>query len=72
MEELEHSYFLVDLFNKIFGKPLAYLLSLVGIEVQNPEHLVPDYVVMCLFVAVALILLLGLATRKLKIIPSKS
>jgi F-type H+-transporting ATPase subunit a len=71
MEELEHSYFLVDLFNKIFGKPLAYLLSLFGIEVHNPEHLVPDYVVMCLFVAVALILLLGLATRKLKIIPSK-
>jgi F-type H+-transporting ATPase subunit a len=71
MEELEHSLFIVELFNKIFGKPVAYLLSLVGIEVHNPEHLFPDYIVMVLFVAVALILLLGLASRKLKIIPSK-
>jgi F-type H+-transporting ATPase subunit a len=71
MEELEHSLFIVDLFNKIFGKPVAYLLSLVGIEVKHPEHLFPDYIVMVLFVAVALVLLLGLATRKLQIIPSK-
>jgi F-type H+-transporting ATPase subunit a len=71
MEELEHSLFIVELFNKIFGKPVAYLLSLVGIEVHNPEHLFPDYIVMVFFVAVVLILLLGLASRKLKIIPSK-
>ncbi len=71
MEELEHSYFLVDLFNKIFGKPLASLLSFFGIEVHDPAHLVPDYIVMALFVAVALIILLGLSARKLKIIPSK-
>jgi len=71
MEELEHSLFIVELFNKIFGKPVAYLLSLVGIEVHNPEHLFPDYIVMVLLVAVALILLMGLASRNLKIIPSK-
>ena len=39
MEELEHSLFIVELFNKIFGKPLAALLGLVGIEVKHPEHL---------------------------------
>lgn len=71
MEELEHSLFIVDFFNKIFGKPLAFLFSLVGIEVKNPEHLVPDYIVMSLIVAVFLILFLGIASRKFSLVPSK-
>ncbi len=71
MEELEHGLFIVDLFNKIFGKPLAALLGLAGIQVKDPAHLVPDYIVMSLIVAVALILFFGLASRKLKLIPSK-
>jgi F-type H+-transporting ATPase subunit a len=71
MEELEHSLFIVDLFNKVFGKPLAFLLGLVGIEVKNPEHLFPDYIVMSLIVAVALIVFFGLASRKLNLVPSK-
>jgi len=62
---------LVDLFNKIFGKPLAALFGSVGIEVKNPEHFVPDYIVMSLIVAVFLILFFGLASRKLTLIPSK-
>lgn len=70
MEELEHSLFLVELFNKVFGKPLAALLSLAGIEVKHPEQLVPDYLVMCLVVAVFLSLSLGLASRNLSLIPS--
>jgi F-type H+-transporting ATPase subunit a len=71
MEELEHGLFIVDLFNKVFGKPLAFLLGLVGIEVKNPEHLFPDYIVMSLIVAVALIVFFGLASRKLNLVPSK-
>jgi len=71
MEGLEHSFFIVDLFNKIFGKPVAFLLSLVGIKVNNPEHLFPDHVVMCLIVAAALILFFGLSSRKRNIVPSK-
>lgn len=71
MEELEHSLFIVDFFNKIVGKPLAFLLGLAGIEIKNPEHLVPDYIVMCLIVAAVLILFFGLASRRLNIIPSK-
>jgi len=71
MEELEHSLFVVDFFNKIVGKPLAFLLGLAGIEVKNPEHLVPDYIVMCLIVAVVLILFFGLASRRLNLVPSK-
>jgi len=71
MEDLEHSLFIVDLFNKIFGKPLAFLFSLAGIEVKNPEHLVPDYIVMSLIVATALILFFGLSSRKLNLVPSK-
>jgi len=71
MEELEHSLFIVDFFNKIVGKPLAFLLGLAGIEVKNPEHLIPDYIVMCLIVAAVLIVFFGLASRRLNIVPSK-
>jgi F-type H+-transporting ATPase subunit a len=71
MEELEHSLFIVNAFNKIFGKPLAFLLALVGIEVKDPAHLIPDYIVMSLIVAAALILFFGLASRRLKLVPSK-
>jgi F-type H+-transporting ATPase subunit a len=71
MEELEHSLFIVRLFNKIFSKPLSSLLSFVGIEVHNPEHLIPDYIVMCVIVAAILMLFLGLSSRKFKIVPSK-
>ncbi|MEA3421401.1 MAG: F0F1 ATP synthase subunit A [Acidobacteriota bacterium] len=71
MEELEHSLFLVEIFNKIFSKPLSSLLGLVGIEVKNPEHLVPDNVVMCLIVVLVLILFFALASRNFKPVPSK-
>jgi F-type H+-transporting ATPase subunit a len=71
MEELEHSLLIVDLFNKVFGKPLASLLGRLGIHVADPEHLVPDYIVMCLIIGLALVLLLGLSSRKLSLVPSK-
>lgn len=71
MEELEHSLFIVDFFNKIVGKPLAFLLGLAGIEVKNPEHFIPDYIVMSLIVAAVLILFFGLASRRLNLVPSK-
>jgi F-type H+-transporting ATPase subunit a len=71
MEELEHSLFIVDFFNKIVGKPLAFLLGLAGIEIKNPEHLIPDYIVMCLIIAAVLILFFGLASRRLNIVPSR-
>jgi F-type H+-transporting ATPase subunit a len=72
MEALEHSLAIVDLFNKAFGKPLAALLELLGIHVHDPNHLVPDYIVMSLIVAVVLILLFSLAARRIELIPSKS
>jgi F-type H+-transporting ATPase subunit a len=71
MEELEHSLLVVELFNKIFGKPLAWILSLVGIQVKDPAHLVPDYVVMSLLVAILLIIIFSLSSRKLSPVPSK-
>lgn len=71
MEELEHSLFLVEFFNKIFSKPLVAILGLVGIEVKDPKHLVPDYVVMSLIVIIFLMFFLGLSSRKLKLTPSK-
>ncbi len=70
MEELEHSLFIVDVFNRALGKPLAALLGILGIEVHDSTHLVPDYLVMLLFVAVGLTLILWLTSRKLSLIPS--
>jgi F-type H+-transporting ATPase subunit a len=71
MEKLEHSLYIVELFNKLFGKPLAWVLSLFGIHVQNPEQFVPDYVVMSLIVVIILIVFFRLSSRNLKPVPSK-
>jgi F-type H+-transporting ATPase subunit a len=70
MEGLEHRLFVVELFNKVFGKPVIAALGLLGIHPQNTASPVPDYIVMCLVVAVFLMLVLGLSARKLSRIPS--
>lgn len=70
MEELEHSLWIVDAFNRVFGPPLAAALGLVGVKVHDPLHLVPDYLVVALVVAALLIVLLGLASRNLALVPS--
>ncbi len=69
MEGLEHSLWLVDAFNRVFGPSVAAVLGLVGIKVPDPLHAVPDYLVMVVIVAVLLVVLLGLASRKPAIIP---
>ncbi|MGB7297410.1 MAG: F0F1 ATP synthase subunit A [Candidatus Aminicenantales bacterium] len=71
MEGLEHSALIADLFNKLLGKPILALLHLLGIEPKNPHSPVPDYLVMCIIVALLLIVLLGLASRKLSLVPAK-
>jgi F-type H+-transporting ATPase subunit a len=71
MEKLEHSLYIVELINKIFSKPIASFLGIFGIHVHDPNHLIPDYVVMVFFVVLLLILLFGLASRKINSIPSK-
>jgi len=71
MEALEHSLAIVEAFNRIFGKPLAGLLGLLGIHVENPDQLFPDYVVMCFIVALLLMVLMGLAARRAQTVPSK-
>jgi len=69
MEGLEHSLWVVEAFNRVFGPPLAAVLGLVGVKVGDPLHVVPDYLVMVLIVAVTLIVVLGLASRRLTMIP---
>jgi F-type H+-transporting ATPase subunit a len=71
MEALEHPLAIVELFNRLFGRPVAALLGLAGIRVKDPAHCIPDYVVMVLIVAVLLIVALGLAARKRERIPGK-
>src|SRR4030066_130512 len=70
MEWLRDSLFVAALFNKLFGKPILALLGLLGIEPKNPLSPAPDYLVMVIIVAFLLIVLLGLASRKLSLIPS--
>lgn len=69
MEGLEHSLWIVDAFNRVFGPPIAAVLGLAGIEVPDPLHVVPDYLVMVLVVALVLSVLLGLASRRLTLVP---
>lgn len=69
MEGLEHSLAVVELFNKLFSRPVAALLALIGVKVENPANCIPDYVVMVLIVAAFLIIFLGLAARKRRMVP---
>jgi F-type H+-transporting ATPase subunit a len=69
MEGLEHSLWIVDAFNRVFGRPIAAVLGLVGIHVSDPLHAVPDYLVMVFVVAVLLTVLLGLASRRPALVP---
>ncbi len=69
MEGLEHSLWLVDAFNRVFGPPIAAVLGLVGIKVPDPLHAVPDYLVMVFIVAALLVVLLGLVSRKPALVP---
>ena len=69
MEGLEHSLWVVDAFNRVFGRPIAAALDVAGVEVHDPLHVVPDYLVMVLVVALALGLVLGLASRRLSLVP---
>jgi F-type H+-transporting ATPase subunit a len=71
MEGLEHSLWIVDAFNRVFGPPIAAALGLVGIRVTDPLHVVPDYLVMVLIVAVAVPLLLRLVSRRPALVPSR-
>jgi F-type H+-transporting ATPase subunit a len=71
MEGLEHTLAIVVLFNRLFSRPAAALLALIGIKVKDPANCIPDYVVMVLIVAAFLMLTLGLAARKRRLVPGK-
>jgi F-type H+-transporting ATPase subunit a len=71
MEGLEHSLWIVEAFNRVFGRPVAAVLGLVGVEVHDPLHAVPDYLVMVLIVAVLVPVLLKLIARRPALVPSR-
>lgn len=58
MERLEHTLLIVVLFNKI----AAAIAAALGIAVEDPTRILPDYLVMCVMV-VLVILALGLFIR---------
>lgn len=71
MEGLEHSLAIVELANKLFGRPVAALLALAGIKVKDPAHCLPDYIVMVFIVAAFMIVFFTLAGRKRSAVPGK-
>jgi F-type H+-transporting ATPase subunit a len=58
MEKIEHPLLIVDLVNRL----AAWIAVSLGIAVENPAEIVPDYLVMCM-VIVAVVLGLGLFIR---------
>ena len=70
MEGLEHSLYIVELANKVFGRAVASLLGLLGIKVADPLHVIPDYVVMVVIVFAVLAVVFTLASRRLTLVPS--
>jgi F-type H+-transporting ATPase subunit a len=71
MEALEHTLGIVVLFNRLFARPVAGLLALLGIRVRDPANCIPDYIVMVLIVTAAMIVFFTLAGRKREIVPGK-
>ena len=69
MEGLEHSLPLVNGFNLIFGPVVAFILRIFGREIQDPYHLIPDYIVMSIIVVILLSVLLGILGRRLQLVP---
>lgn len=72
MEGLEHTLPIVEVFNRIFGPLLAVIFRAFGLQVKDPYHLIPDYLVMAVIVTIALSLLFWLASRKIKLVPGKT
>ena len=58
MEKISHALLIVDLVNRL----AAWIAASLGIPVENPAQIVPDYLVMCM-VIVAVVLALGLFVR---------
>jgi F-type H+-transporting ATPase subunit a len=58
MEKISHSLLIVELVNRL----AAWIAASLGIAVENPAAIVPDYLVMCM-VIVAVVLGLGLFIR---------
>ena len=58
MENISHSLLIVELVNRV----AAWIAASLGIAVENPAAIVPDYLVMCM-VIVATVLALGLFVR---------
>ncbi len=71
MEGLEHSLWIVDAFNRVFGRPVAALLGLFGVEVPDPRHTVPDYLVMVLIAFAVVVVLLRLIARRPALVPGR-
>lgn len=69
MEGLEHSLPLVEFINRLLGPLVARLLQLLGIQVKDPHHVIPDYLVMTFLVVILLSIILAVAGKKVRLVP---
>ncbi len=70
MEGLEHSLPLVEFVNRLLGPLVAGLLRLLGIQVKDPHHVIPDYLIMTFLIVILLSIILAVAGKKVRLVPS--
>ncbi len=54
MEALHQPLWIVEVVNRVLGPLVAALMGALGFEVADPHHVIPDYLVMCGLVFLAL------------------
>ena len=66
----EHSYLLVELINKLFGKIILFVYSIFKIKPANTEQPIPAHIVFVIIISLIIILFLWFIAKKPKIIPT--
>ena len=67
MEALHQPLWIVDAVNLLLGPLVAAMLAPLGYHFADPHHVIPDYLVMCLLVLVALPVLSFLLRSRLSV-----
>jgi len=66
----EHHFLLVELLNKLLGKPLLWLYSIIGIKAANTTEPIPPHIVFALIVVLLIFIFFKMVARKPSILPT--
>ena len=67
MEALHHELLIVQVVNMVLGPVVALLLRPLGYEFPPGEDVIPDFLVMCMVIVVALVALAMLVRSRLSV-----